>query len=1087
MATPILLHTKYLVPRHSRERIIRPHLITAVHRVLDKRLVLLSAPPGYGKTTLLAQFAASTDIPYLWYQLDIADGDPATFLAYLIEGMQHFNRSPWGENGAPGAAAKAVLEGLQASLPVSPERALAVLINEIGEHANQDFVIIFEDYHLITNPSVHSLVDYLLENAPFRLHIILSTRSTPPLSLSRFRARGELAELRMADLRLNPDEIQQWLMRQIPDVPPASIEMLTEKTEGWAASLQLVLSSLNGKDAAHAQQFITELRGTHRYIFEYLADEVFHQQTAEVQEFLLATAVLAQMNADTCNTLLDSRSAQTMLSFLEHHNLFVTSLDENGEWYRYHYLFQEFLLAKLRREQPERLVELEKSAGAYYESHQELEVALAHFMRAGDLESAAHVLNRFAAEYLERGRAEMLHRYISALSDSILLKMPSLLLYSGDALRQLGQIGMCTARYEDARAEFQARGDTSGECRALTALAEVARSQGDYRRAQTLAESALQIAPKADHAARAHALMALAKSEGFIQGMDRGRALAEAAVEEARQAGDLMSAPAHAALLRSLGQICWWHGDPHATVRYCEEALNLIAEELSPIAAQAMITMATPYMYWRDLDKARKYAEKGLEIAQQLQLTELLPRAYMTLGSVLTRCGDLTRAESCLQQAMEQSQRLGAETYEKVMAAGFLAYDLCQQGRFDEAQQQAETVLWSHASHPDTYEIFVCRSVLADIALEMGQLDRAEELFQSLVEVGHRRQFHIPLGMVYFGLGYIAIKTGRIEQGVALAQKSLELIEPTNAMQLYLDQGERARVVGQHLVAAGVQSRLIQTVIGLIPAEDRHIDIQIMGASAIHLSCLGSFRVFASGLEIGQERWISTKARDLLAYFATFRRERILVDRVMEGLWPDSDGQNRAAFHTALYRLRNALRVHDNDTTKYVLVEAGEYWLDAVRFKVDVDDFERLLAQSQRGDPAEIADCLRHAINLYGGPYLDNLYYDWASPERHHLEQAYLTALRRLAEIQSQNHHYEEALALARKALDIDPLLEELHCGVMRYLAAMGDRSGVARQYQLLCDVLHDELDAAPLLATKTLYDTLIGGVEVNSESVSKR
>lgn len=1074
MATPILLHTKYLVPRHSRERITRPHLTESLHRVTEKRLMLISAPPGYGKTTLLAQFAASTPIPYLWYQLDIADGDPATFLAYLIEGMQHLTHTCWRDDTAPGAAAKAVLEGSQTAVPVSPERALAVLINEIGERAEQDFVVIFEDYHLITNPSVHSLVDYLLENAPSRLHIILSTRSNPPLSLSRLRARGELAELRMADLRLNPDEIQEWLMRHIPNVSAESIQVLTEKTEGWAASLQLLMSSLSGKDADHARQFINELKGTHRYIFEYLADEVFHQQPADVQEFLLATAVLAQMNADACNTLISGKNAQQMLHFLEHHNLFVTSLDENGEWYRYHYLFQEFLLGKLRREQADRLIALEQTAAAYYEGHGEPEVALAHYMRAGDSASAARVLTTFAGDYLERGRAEVLYRYLSALSDDTLRGNPCLLLYSGDALRQLGQVGTCIARYEDARTEFQALGDLSGECRALTALAEVARSQGDYRRAQSLAETALSIAPPSDHAARAHALMALAKSEGFVQGMDRGRTLAEAAVDEARQAGETISAPAHAALLRSLGQICWWHGDPHAAVRYCDEARSLIADELSPIIAQTLITMATPYMYWRDLESARQYAEKGLEIAQQLQLTELLPRAYMTLGSVLTRCGELTRAESCLQQAMELSQRLGAETYEKVMAAGFLAYDLCQQGRFDEAQQQAETVLWSHASHADTYEMYVCRSVLADVALEMGQVDRAESLFQSLVEIGHRRQFHIPLGMVYFGLAYIAIKTGRADQGVEFGRKSLALIEPTNALQLYLDQGERARIVAERLIAAGVQSAFIQTMLEPLAAEPAEPAIQIIDSGVIRLTLLGSFRAYASGIEVGQERWISTKARDLLAYFATFRRERIPVDRVMEALWPEADGQNRTAFHTALYRLRNALRLNE-DATKYVLVEGGEYWLDAARFQVDVDEFERLLAQSQRGTSEEMADSLNRAVTLYGGAYLDNLYYDWLLPERQHLEQAYLNALKRLAGQRAQSRHYDEALRLARKALEIDPLLEEMHCAAMQYLAALGDRSGIARQYQTLTDVLRDELDAAPLPASQALYTTLIG------------
>jgi tetratricopeptide (TPR) repeat protein len=180
-------------------------------------------------------------------------------------------------------------------------------------------------------------------------------------------------------------------------------------------------------------------------------------------------------------------------------------------------------------------------------------------------------------------------------------------------------------------------GNSGGVCRALTRLAEVNRAQGHYRQAQHLAAEALSFAREDDHAARAEALMALAKSTGFLTGMDQGRSLAEQAVEESRKASGKLSPLARANYLQSLGQICWWHGDPQATVRYCQEALQLAPEGLSPIAAQAYVSMTTPYLYWRELDKALQYAERGLEIAQTLHLKELLPSAYTALGNVLTR------------------------------------------------------------------------------------------------------------------------------------------------------------------------------------------------------------------------------------------------------------------------------------------------------------------------------------------------------------------------------------------------------------------------------------------------------------------
>jgi two-component SAPR family response regulator len=565
--------------------------------------------------------------------------------------------------------------------------------------------------------------------------------------------------------------------------------------------------------------------------------------------------------------------------------------------------------------------------------------------------------------------------------------------------------------------------------------------------------------------------MALAKSEGFLVGMDRGRTLAEEAVEQSRRAGDSLSPRARAALLRSLGQICWWHGDPQATVRYCREALQAVPDDISPLAAEALITMATPYLYRRDLDLALECAGRGLDIAQRLQLNELLPIAYATLGNVLTRRGDLAQAEAGLRQAMELSRGLGLETYAQVMAAGYLAYNLCQQGRADEARQIAESAIWPYAGSTDIYEVCVCRSVLADIALDAGQLEEAERLFANLLEIDSRRQYRIPLAMVYFGLAYIYLKTGRLADGARMAIDSINLIEPTGALQLYLDQGERGAVVGQALAGVGVKSPFI--VRGNEPASSVPISVKMQNDS-IRVYCLGTFRVFSGDCEVTQEQWVSAKARDLLAYFVTFRREPVLLDRVFDALWPEKTAQSKTAFHTALYRMRQALRTEVH-TSKFILAEAGEYHLDAAHFHVDVDEFEALIARARTTrDEREAAGYYDQAISLYNGDYLDNLYYDWLLPERRRLSETTLNALRALAAGRANEGNYEAAQALLQHAITLDPLLEDLYCDLMRYCAEVGNRTGVVRQYQLLSQHLGDELGVPPSATTQDLYAQLM-------------
>ena len=610
----VLLDTKFLVPRLGAESLSRPHLLRRLTKAVNRRLTLISAPAGYGKTTLLAEMASKTTLPVAWYQLDEADNDPTIFISSLIGclGRIYCKIAP---TLAPlGQAAQALLDDGESSTAVSPEHVLTVLINELLERVTDTWLLVLEDYHLISNPLIHKLVNLLLLKGPPELHSLISTRVDPPLALAGLRARGKLAELRVTELRFSNDEVAHLLARHIDPISEESVQILSQKTEGWAAALQIVLSSLAGRQE-NAERFIRQLSGTQRYIFDYLAEEVFQQHPPQKQEFLLQTAILSQMNAVVCNHILPTGNSQAMLERLEQDNLFVVSLDDEREWYRYHHLFRDFLLAKLRREQPEKVIELEKAAAAYYEAQGEMEAAFMHYLRSQDLQAAARALAVFSPAYVEQGRMEVLLRYLRDLPEEIVYSVPELLLQHGNILRRLGQADAAVSRYEEARVVFESHGDGAGVCRALTRLAEVAHSQGNYGRARDLSKDALTHASAKDHAKRARALMALAKSESFLTGMDRGRALAEEAVAAANKAGQSISPRIRANLLRSLGHICWWHGDPHATVRYCKQALRSIPDELSPAMADTLITITIPYIFWDELDTAQRYVEQGVEMA----------------------------------------------------------------------------------------------------------------------------------------------------------------------------------------------------------------------------------------------------------------------------------------------------------------------------------------------------------------------------------------------------------------------------------------------------------------------------------------
>ena len=1075
MNSSTFLQTKFLLPRQNPEWLPRPRLLNALLDNQSKRLLLVSAPAGFGKTTLLSGFVRAHAFHIAWYQLDALDNDPSVFLSYLVESFrQALSHAGAGTNQSFGEATLALLENLDEN-PVGSYQILTVFINELFEVVDENWLLVLDDYHQINSLAIHQLVDYLIQNVPPGLQVVLSTRVEPPLQLARLRARGQIFELKGADLRFNTPEIAAWFRTHLSELSDESIRLLSEKTGGWAAALQIILSSIQRQETKDAERFIAEISGTHRFIFDYLAEEVFQRLPADQQTFLLRTSVLEKMDGETCDYILQRQDSFNMLESLEASNLCLVNFTGRHKWFFIHQLFREFLSGKFRREFPDQFLQIERRAAAFYERKREWEQAFNHYLQAGLRDDAARVLEIFAQEFVEHGRVEALNRYFSELGEETLSGYPELLLQRGNVMRRLGEANAALVDYEKARAGFRRYGNRAGICRTLTRLAEMNYFQGYYQQSRELAAEALKQAAAEDHVERARALMSLAKSVGFLVGMDEGRALAEEAVSEINRAGE-NAALLKAMLLQSLGQICWWHGDPRSTVRYCEEALRVMPDKLSPIAARTYITLSSPYLYWRDFEKALDYAERGLSLAQNLHMVELLPNAYAMLGNVLTRLGEPVRAESSLRQAMEMAQRLGIASYERVMAIGYLAYNLTGQGRLEEARQLVESALWAYRGPSETYDVFVCRSVLADIALEKQDFQEAARLYNNILPGGVQHQFRIPLAMVYFGLAYISLALNRKDEGIEYAKESLQLIEPTHAIQLYLDQGDRSRIVCEALRDAGEDTPFVRRVLDFLRQREQDADALSVSVSrkAIEVRTLGNFRILVNGRELTQDDWVSTKARDLLAYFVTFRNERIPADRVFDALWRDSASRGKTAFHTALSRLRKALRGQDK-TLKYILVEAGEYWLDSARFSIDADEFDAAFMQARSSQTKEAAESwYLKGLALYQGDYLSGLYYDWVFPEQRRLARNFLDLLSALADVSLDLEKYAQAIDALQRALELDPLAEKLYVQLIRAYAKNGERTKIARTYQALEERLRAELGIQPARSTKMLVQRLL-------------
>jgi LuxR family transcriptional regulator, maltose regulon positive regulatory protein len=389
-----ILATKLYIPPVSPDVVLRPRLVERLNESLcqgrssGQMLTLISAPAGFGKTTLLSEWVAGCERPVAWLSLDEGDKDPARFLAYLIAALQKITANIGEE----------VVGALQSSQLPPMEWMLTNLINDIAA-APTDFILVLDDYHVIDSKPVDEILTFLLERLPPQLHLVMITREDPDLPLARLRARGQLNELRAADLRFSLAEAAGFLDQMMGlDLSAEDIAALETRTEGWIAGLKLAalaLRAISGQKATAS--FITSFTGTHYFVMDYLIEEVLQQQTERVQTFLLQTAILDRLCGPLCDAVLlePSTSGQKTLEYLERANLFIVPLDSERHWYRYHHLFADLLRQRLAQSRaPEAIAQFHIRAGEWLEKSGDPPEAFRHFITANDFGRAAGLAER---------------------------------------------------------------------------------------------------------------------------------------------------------------------------------------------------------------------------------------------------------------------------------------------------------------------------------------------------------------------------------------------------------------------------------------------------------------------------------------------------------------------------------------------------------------------------------------------------------------------------------------------------------------------------------------------------------------------
>jgi LuxR family maltose regulon positive regulatory protein len=650
----VLLTTKLHVPRPQPGFVPRQRLAEALGEGLARGRVLVCAPAGFGKTALLADWASGGRWPVAWLGLDGGDSDPARFWRYAVAAL---------DRARPGLAARV------GPLPArSFDGLVAALINELAADPGPDEVLlVLDDYHLVDSGPVHESAALLLENLPPGLRVVVSSRADPPLPLARLRAHGQLAELRAADLRFTPEEAAALLGEAAgPGLPATAVAALVDRTEGWAAGLQLAGLSLRGQ--ADATGFVAAFSGSHRFVLDYLADEVLDGQTGEVRAFLLETSVLERLTGELCDAITGRTGSQAMLAGIERAGLFLVPLDEVRRWWRYHHLFADLLRARLQAERPGRALALHRAAAAWCEEHGLADDAVRHALAAGDPAWAARLVEWHVEEMLGRSEGVTLRRWLSALPAESVRARPRLCLAQAYAAAMGFQLEALEALLEHADHAFAVSGDepyepSLGPPQGDSVLANVpagiaflsaslARLRGDAALAADYNQQALAHLGDDDWLMRCFVRWNQAVTDWLAARLGPAeRNLAEVLAE--RQAADeFFGGFLPMRVCYDLGEVQRIQGNLDAALATYRHALDTFAESSqTALTGPAHVGLAQ-VLYERDeLDAALDHATRGVALCRELAFTPALAAGLAMVARIRHAHGDATAALEAMGEA----------------------------------------------------------------------------------------------------------------------------------------------------------------------------------------------------------------------------------------------------------------------------------------------------------------------------------------------------------------------------------------------------------------------------------------------------
>jgi len=794
METP-LLTTKLMVPPAKPGLIARPRLTDCLNAALGYGLVLVSAPAGFGKTTLLSHWArvSQPKVRTAWVSLDEGDNDPVRFWDYFITSLQTVQ---------PGCGEK-VLPWLHSSEPLSGRQLLTALINDLAR-VKGDFAIVLDDYHLIESREINDGITYFVEHMSAQAHLVIATRADPALPLARFRGKGVMLEIRADELRFTLDDAASLLTElKTPALSPEDVAALNDRTEGWAVGLKMAALSMAGeKDIAG---FIAAFTGSQRYVMDYLMEEVLQKQSPELRDFLTRTSVLERLTAPLCNTLTGRTDSRDALLGLERSHLFIVPLDQLREWYRYEHLFADLLRHPCEAVYgQEGVATLHRQASQWYEDNSLPDEAIRHALAAKDWPRAMRLIYAHWEARRKRGEFKTLLGWFQTIPDEVLRE--HLALYSKYAalLSRAGRLDAAEAAL--SYLESAARGDTALQGEIAFSLGFVYQYRGDQRRYLELTEKAFALLPPDSVAMRGWAAERIAHARQRLGLLQEAEEWATKAYELGQQAGDAWAVEN---ALEQMGIAVAYQGKLKRAVEIYKNAIELGGKTALADVPRSILCLFQYHL--NDLEGAAESARLAVEYGERTGETGGMVGHYYQAQVCLAR-GDAAGADA----AMEKMDRASRHpTVDSMWSANHEACRVMyaiQRGNLEEATRWGEQL-------PDVGRMMMLdRHVPARLLLAQGNKEEAARLLQELHEVFVRFGALLMAARIRI---YQALTADKEEWALQFLAEALSALAPEGVIRFFVDEGKLLKPFLEKALIREITPEFTRKLLDIIADEER--------------------------------------------------------------------------------------------------------------------------------------------------------------------------------------------------------------------------------------------------------------------------